>query len=357
LFINQNTDERINIMQKLRLGAAYHGNRMLHHAAADMRDMADNNMDIVVHMFSHTDWDRHCRVMRDMVEISHEAGLEVWMDNWGLGGPPGDKSHFLSYHPEAHQIYSDGSVDPVRVCLNSEAFRKFMHEWIDTVAYTGAKTIFWDEPHLPAKGNGIYSCTCPVCRKKFEEKYGHPMPEKLNDEADAFRLSTIADYFADLCKYAASKGLKNAICVMLHDNIGINLSSLDHLCSIPELDNIGSDPYWGYKGVNPYEFVYNGSKKNIDVANAFGKDHNIWIQAYATPRGMEEEIVQATEAAYDAGARTILAWGYFGSISNDYAAENPYKARVALNQAFERIRGFERDRILAENRKLVGLTK
>lgn len=342
-------------MNKLRLGAAYHGCRMLNHVEEDMRDMADNNMNLVVHMFSHTDWDRHCRVMRDITEISKEAGLEVWMDNWGLGGPPGDKSHFLSYHPEAHQIYSDGHPDNVRVCLNSPAFRSFMREWIDAVAAAGADSIFWDEPHLPALDGGIYSCTCPVCRAKFEERYGHPMPEKLDEEADEFRTSTIVDYFSEMCAYAKSKGLKNAVCVMLGENIGINLSSLGRLGSIPELDNIGSDPYWGYSGVNPYEVVYKGTRKNIELSEALSKDHNVWIQAFGTPRGMEEEIVQACEAAYDAGARTILSWGYFGSVSNDYGAKNPYVVRAKMNQAYDRIMNMERDRILNENRKLFGI--
>ena len=45
--------------------------------------------------------------------------------------------------------------------------------------------------------------------------------------------------------------------------------------------------------------------------------------------GKEEEIVQATEAAYDAGARTIIAWGYYGSISNDYGAKNPPMVQAA----------------------------
>ena len=40
--------------QPLRLGAAYHGNRMLHHAQHDLLDMATHGMDLVVHMFSHT---------------------------------------------------------------------------------------------------------------------------------------------------------------------------------------------------------------------------------------------------------------------------------------------------------------
>ena len=68
----------------LRLGAAYHGNRMPHHAREDLLDMATHGMDLVVHMFSHTDWDRHKMVMKDMIAMSEDIGLEVWVDNWGL---------------------------------------------------------------------------------------------------------------------------------------------------------------------------------------------------------------------------------------------------------------------------------
>ena len=39
---------------------------MLHHAEADFRDMAAHNMNLVVHMLSHTDWDRHKNVMKTM---------------------------------------------------------------------------------------------------------------------------------------------------------------------------------------------------------------------------------------------------------------------------------------------------
>ena len=342
-------------MQKLRTGAAYHGCRMLHHVEHDMRDMAANHMNLVVHMMSHNDWNRHYRVMQDITAMSKDAGLEVWMDNWGLGGPPGEVSHFLAYHPEAHQIYSNGEMDPTRVCMNAPSFRSFMHEWIDAVAGTETTTIFWDEPHLPLRGDGMYSCACPLCRKKFEETYGRPMPEKIDGDVTDFRLDTVADFFTDLCGYAASRGLKNAVCVMLGEHHGIHLGTLDRICSVPTLDNIGSDPYWHYKGQNPYEFVYNGTKQNLEVADKFGKDHNIWIQAYSTPRGMEEEVVQATEAAYDAGARTILAWSYYGGISNDYAAKNAHLVQAKLNQSFERIWQWERDRITAENRKLMGV--
>ena len=89
-------------LQPLRLGVAYHGNRMLHHAREDLRDIMNHGMDIIVHMLSHTDWDRHLERMKDMIAMSSDIGLESWVDNWGLGGPPGDKSFFLACHPEAH---------------------------------------------------------------------------------------------------------------------------------------------------------------------------------------------------------------------------------------------------------------
>ena len=42
-------------MEKLRLGTAYHGNRILKHVREDMTDIARHNMNLVVHMFTHTD--------------------------------------------------------------------------------------------------------------------------------------------------------------------------------------------------------------------------------------------------------------------------------------------------------------
>ena len=54
----------------LRLGAAYHGNRMPAHARADLLDMATHGLDLVVHMFSHTDWERHSKAMKEIVGIS-----------------------------------------------------------------------------------------------------------------------------------------------------------------------------------------------------------------------------------------------------------------------------------------------
>lgn len=337
----------------LKLGMAYHGNRMLSHMRADMKDMAVNGMDLVVHMFSHTDWDRHKEVMREAVAISQDAGLEVWVDNWGLGGPPGDKSHFLAYHPESHMYYSDGSMAPVYACVRDPAYLQFVHDWIDTVKWLGATTIFWDEPHMPTKTVGdkrYFGCACPNCRRAFEERFNRPMPEVVDADVEEFQAESIAEYFRDITAYSASQGLINSVCVML-GTFGMSLAAADKICAIPTVDNIGSDPYWVGGETPVYKYVYDGARRNIEMCERFGKDHNIWLQCFGNPRGKEEEIVTAAEAAYDAGARTILGWGYRGSESNDYRAHNPDVTWARTCDAMRRVREMERDRLLAEYRK------
>lgn len=343
----------------LKLGTAYHGVRAPSRVREDMADIVKGGMNLAVHTFSHTDWERHKPNMQKIVEISEEAGLEVWIDAWGLGGPPGDKSHFLAYYPDSRAYFSDGSPTPVNACLNAPDFRRFVKDWIDAVYEIGGRTIFWDEPCAPAKiENGLrrYSCACPRCKKLFEEKYSEPAPEFSTPSADAFVTSTIIDYFADVTAYSASRGMKNVVCVML-ESYGMNLELADKICVLPHIDNVGSDPYWiGEKSKNPglnvYGYVYERALKNVEICNRFNKDCNVWIQTHANPRGAEEDIVSAYEAAYDAGARNIVSWSYYGGESNDYAAENPALVWAKTREGVRRVRDMERNAVLAENRKL-----
>ena len=141
---------------------------------------------------------------------------------------------------------------------------------------------------------------------------------------------------------------------------GMSLSAADAICTIPTLSSIGSDPYWlSSKRRNPdldvYDFVYEGTKQNLDLCDRFGKEHNIWIQTYSNPMGQEEDIILASEAAYDAGARTILAWSFNAGESNDYAAENPTVTWAKTCEAFARLRNRNRDERLALARAKKGI--
>jgi len=347
-------------MSGLIKGIAYHGNRMLTHVREDMREIAAAGFNTVLHTYSHNDLDRNRRTMKEIFDITFEYGLDVWADNWGLGGPPGDKSHFLSYHPEAHQIRSDGTPDPVRVCFNSPAYVQFTKDWVDAVYQAGARKIFWDEPHFAdtkIDGVRIWTCRCENCRQLFEEKYGTPMPAILTPETDAFRKWTITNFFQTVSSYAKEKGMYNSICVMFSEgenapNYGVDLESI---CSTPALDNIGSDPYWlgsGAKGYGAvYKYVYTRTRRNISLCEKLGKEHNLWIQTFSNPAENEEEIIAAADALYDAGARSIFAWGFRGSDSTDYRAIAPERTWYATKEAFRRITQRHLDSLRAEVQK------
>lgn len=361
-------ERNLFMQRKLRTGCAYHGNRMLSHAIADMKEISRADMDVVVHMLSHTDWERHSDVMGEIFKASEAEGLEVWVDNWGIGGGAGDKAHFLAYHPEAHTYYGNGQMHRILTCLNAPSYRQFVKDWVNKVAELGAKTVFWDEPSIPkiASPDGrIYSaCTCPTCRKIFEERFGKPMPEFMDDDVIKFRNDVLVEFHDFITAYAHSVGLRSAICLMPTDIVGMNDPraedndagiDLSRIFGIEHISSVGTDPYWlgSTEGpYNPYERIYNISKACVDAADKFNKDSHIWIQGFTTPRGREDEIIIATEAAYDAGARTILSWGFRGCEANNYRAENPERSWMYTVEAMKRVKAMERDRILEENRKL-----
>lgn len=344
-------------MQPLKLGIAYHSNRLISHVQEDLKDILNHNFNLVVHMFSHNDWKRCPSVMKDIFHMTTDLGLDLWVDNWGLAGAPGDPSHFLSYHPECIQYLSTGETKPA-VCLNQPAFVSFTKEWIDQVYEAGGRKIFWDEPCLSAKED-FFTCACPLCKKLFKERFGKEMPVKPDADVLAFQEWTIVHYFEQVTTHSRLKGMENIVCVMPGKGLGISLHNMDAFGALETIDNIGTDPYWVSRK-NPktieqiYDYVYTSTKKNLEVCEKFHKNHNLWIQSYGFPAGHEEEVVYAADAAYEAGARNILVWGHRGGEGNEYRCDCPDMSWKATGDAFGRILDKERSRIIAETRKKLG---
>ncbi|MBQ3084735.1 MAG: hypothetical protein IJC46_04710 [Clostridia bacterium] len=348
-------------MQPLKLGVAYHSNRTFKTVRADLEDIVQHGFNTVIHMYSHNDWVRCPSVMKDIFAATTDLGLDLWVDNWGLMGTPGDPSHFLSYHPEAARMYSDGTRNAPRVCLNSPAFVEWTKEWLDQVYEAGGRKIFWDEPAL-ANLEDKFACGCPLCRSLFEARYHREMPVKPDAETHEFQLWTIVNYLDQVSEYAHSLGMENSVCVMLKGIHGITLDNLDLLGQLKHMDNIGSDPYWSHTGMRDgwedeeiYKFVYTNALKNMKACEATGKNHNIWVKAYAAHAGFERDVVYAAEAIFDAGARNIFFWGYRGCDGNEYRSHNPEMHWAAVKAATDRLWEKERQRVVSNARKDLGL--
>lgn len=330
-------------MEKLELGVAYHGNRMLQHVKDDMRDIVAHNMNLVVHMFTHNDMKRHKNVMKDIFDVTRDAGLDFWVDNWGLPGMPGDASHFAGYFPDSRRVLSNGEIDPVGICFASEDFIKFTKDWIDMVGEAGGKKLFWDEPHYHTAPDGTYACCCDRCKKRFYDKFGYEMPKTANADVEQHRIDVMSDYFRQITDYSHKYGMENISCLMVQSR-----GFLDAIIDLPHMDNIGVDPYWVGSERHPYNYVYDSTKEYVDILAAHGKSTHSWIQTFNNKAGHEDEIYLATDAAYDAGARTILAWSYRGGEACDYRADNTDLTWHITGDAMRRVK----DRFLDEQRAL-----
>ena len=173
------------------------------------------------------------------------------------------------------------------------------------------------------------------------------MPTELTDEVKEFRRNSMTEYFRKITAYAKSIGLENTVCLMPHD-----MEFVDGILSLDTLCGAGTDPYW--RGSHPngyYDWVYDFSKQFIDRCDSFGKDPHIWVQGYNISRGCEDEIFMATEAAYDAGARTILDWSFRGGEACDYRMENTDLGWHVMGKAMRRIKDRYLDEWLAKERK------
>ncbi len=320
-------------MKKLELGVAYHDNRILKHVKEDMQDIVRHNMNLVVHPYTDVDMKMHKQVMKDIFSVTRDSGLDFWVDAFGVSGPPNAPSHITQFYPGTNRVYSNGEVDPWNICFNAPGLLEFSKLWIDSVGEIGGRKLFWDEPHLELEADGTYACRCERCQKLFYEKYGYEMPKTVNDDVKKFRIDSMAGYFANVTKYAYDNGMENHVCLM-----PVSLGFTESVIDLPYLHNVGTDPYWYGTDNEPYSYVYNAAANFVEQGKKYNKKSHVWIHSFNVPAGKEEEIFLATDAAYDAGMRTILAWSFRGGEACDYRSDNCELVWQTTGEAMARLR-------------------
>jgi hypothetical protein len=329
-------------------GVSYFGSRDPEHVKRDMEDIVRHHCTFVVHTFSEADYHFYSEAMREVVRISRDTGLTVYIDPWGVGGVFGGEafSRFVMEHPEETQRLADGTVLPA-ACLNRPAFQNFMADWINAAVETGADVLFWDEPHfyIPRavwrgeQGENEWACRCDRCRELFQLQYGGEMPAVMTDEVIAFRDRSIVDFFADASARGAAAGIKNAVVMLPQESHLTGVSSWELIAAIDTVDIFGSDPYW-YAFRRPMsEFVAVTTEKVINVSAEYGKTPQMWVQAYRVPTGREQELSDAISIIADMGVRNIAAWSYRGGAPMNLQSDNPDLVWEVLGTAYGRLRG------------------
>ena len=318
----------------MKLGASYFGNRTLRHVRADMERMVEDGCNFVVHTMSEHDVAYHSQTMVDIVKVSKEVGLSVFLDPWGTGRVFGGEafSDFVNQHPGSRQklSFEEGEIRTNKACLNSKTFKDRMIEWIELAAQTGADGVFWDEPHLFyaeftelfAKTKIIWGCACPACKDIFKNSYGYEMPSEFTEDVVEFRQNTIINFIEYLSDAASKKGLKNAICVLPECGPKYGILQWENIAKLKNIDIFGSDPYWLCFNKDVKDFVKTVSDEVLRLCEKHNKEPQIWIQGFRVPEGREDEVSVAIKTAYDSGIRNIATWSFDAGACMSYISSD-----------------------------------
>lgn len=338
--------------QSIRKGVSYFGNRHLKHFRKDLAEIKSFGFDYIIHTFCENDLRYYRETLKDFVYLSKDEGLEVYIDPWGVGKIFGGEafSEFVASFPEECQILSTGRRIAA-ACPNRKRFQDFMSVWVEAACSLGADVIFWDEPHYYLDGSLAmrkpltyrdWACHCEVCRKKFKEEFGHEMGKTLTPEVVKFRQSTLISFLKTLCDQVHKQGLRNAVCLLpvplpKFSRI-LGIEDWRSLANLTEIDILSTDPYWALMNTSVEKFVRFFSKKIVELSREFGKESEVWIQAFKIPKVRAKEVLKAIQVASSFKPSRIAVWSYEATACmSELACDEPELIWNTIRNGFESI--------------------
>jgi hypothetical protein len=236
--------------------------------------------------------------------------------------------------------------------------------------------LFWDEPHFYVgfwTGDvvPVWACYCDICVRTFQDRFGSKPPREFTPEVRQFREDTLVDLLRELCRYGHEKGMRNALCLIPTDlpmhgfgepaerlraflrsrtedasegEIGamlhIGVGDFDRCAAIPDLDVFGCDPYWYLFGADPERFMRVYSEEAAASARKYGRELQLWLQAFRVPGGREEELRMGVRVAEGVGADHLAAWSFRATESmSGIACGDGARVWEVIGEEFRRVRG------------------
>jgi hypothetical protein len=305
------------------VATSYFGNRILRHVRVDVRKLRNEGFDILVHTFSENDLRFYRKSVRDIVEVTKETGMAVWIDPWGVGGVFGGEafSDAALHHRDWLQVAANGDKLPA-CCPSNTGFRGFIREWTDAALETGADAVFWDEPHFLIDEKERIGCYCKYCQDLAER--GQP---------------AIGSFLREVCGRVKSRGTQNVVCVLPSTLKRNDTFQCHEIAGLEGVMNIGSTPFWGMQGADPEKYVTLIGRELIKVASRTRVQTHLWIQGFRISAGREEEIRRAAIAAGQLGIDVIAIWGFDACASMSFlSCERPQMAWSAFLKAIAQLR-------------------
>jgi N-acetylmuramic acid 6-phosphate etherase len=294
-------------------GCSYFGVRIPRHVRRDMTDLAARGYTGVLHTFSENDFAYYRDTMRELVELSHAAGLRVQASPWGLGRTFGGEaeSRFVTLHPEECQVLDDGRR-VAGACLNSPLYRAFCKQWADWVLECGVDSVFWDEPawmvpaHVGIDDPARWTCRCDRCAERF----GGPVPGELSGDVQAFREASVVDFLREMLAHVAERGGASTVCLLPATSGTHGISDWDSVASLPGLATFATDPYWKHWGEPAGPFVRRFARLLRETCERHRVGAQLWLPSFGLTADEIPELEAAVAAAREEGIDDLWTWGY-----------------------------------------------
>jgi N-acetylmuramic acid 6-phosphate etherase len=300
----------------MSVGCSYFGVRIVRHAARDMEELAALGYTGVLHTFSENDLSYYRGTMKEIVDASHAAGLEVQASPWGLGRTFGGEaeSRFVALRPDACQVLENGKR-VAAACLNHHDYRAFCRSWADAAIEAGVDRVFWDEPHWIAPEHvdedpARWGCRCETCARLYSSRFGEAMPSELTDEVRAFREHSLVDFLAEMVTHVERQGGRSTVCLLPLVEGAHGVSDWDAVAALAGLDTLATDPYWKVFGEPAAPFVGRFARLVSETASRHDVQAQLWLPSFGLTASDLPDFEAAVEAARGAGIEDLWTWGY-----------------------------------------------
>lgn len=242
------------------------------YGADQIADIAERGFDEVILCMTELDMQTKARrqLLTNLTKTAARSNLLVTADPWRVGGIFGG---------EGMSLYEQNGGKP---CICDPVLEQLLSHWLDMVADTGIKRIFWDEPEL----------ACPDHNRSLE------LIDRYSQEA-------------------VSRGIQwNSSCIRSRDP-QTDLSAA--VAAMPAIDEIAVAPY----PFHPQNKVQKTADEVVDSiapwfqrikqsADAHGVSAQAWLQGFNISAANLPVLEIYVNEITRAGIGNIAVWGYNG---------------------------------------------
>ena len=324
----------------MELGVSYIPPANPRHVAADLGELAQMGCSHVLFALQENHLDTLPGPVRHGPALARAAGLEPQVVIWGFlntfGG--GRMSRIMLEDPTIWRREPDGRPRPL-ACLNNPAVVGHLTPIVTRLRDAGFSTLFIDEP-------SGQQCFCEHCARLYARFGDEPLAAAAQtpgaqgnaDAYRAFRQWTVVDYIrrASAAVKQADRDMGTTCCLMPHDRACWSAAASD----VPTLDVLGTDPYWLLPSQKlTFDQALRDARDMHALCGRHGKRSQIWLNGWAIPAGVEEQIYQGGLALAAVGFDSFFTWSYRGGIGTNEECDRPDVAWAQVVRLYRELSG------------------